>query len=93
MPPDALVINGSEARGQEEPLQGISKGALRMRRLRERRANRWTRVMRLEISAQDALALRRHGFLEDGESAKTDIPLALRRLLASLREDGQPPES
>lgn len=63
----------------------LSPNAIRMRRLRERRKRGWTRVMSVEVSAMDAVALRQSGFLRPGESAADQIPLALQRLLESLR--------
>lgn len=62
-----------------------SPGALRMRRLRERRRNNWTRVIEVEVSALDSLALRGAGFLRPGESAGDGLPLAIARLVASIR--------
>ena len=63
----------------------ISPGAIRMRRLRERRRNGHIRVIPVELSAMDAVALRHAGFLKPGESAVDALPLALRRLVASIR--------
>ncbi len=65
--------------------QRLSPSALRMRRLRERRRNGWTRVIAVEVSAMDAVALREAGFLRHGESAMDALPMALRRLVASIR--------
>jgi hypothetical protein len=62
-----------------------SKSAIRMRRLRKRRSNGWTRVISVEICAMDAMALREAGFLKQGESARDALPRALVRLVASLR--------
>ncbi len=66
-------------------MQKLSPGAIRMRRLRERRRNGWTRVIAVEVSAMDAVALRKVGFLRHGESAFDALPMALRRLVASIR--------
>ena len=62
-----------------------SPAAIRMRRLRERRRNGWTKVIPVEVSAMDAVALRQAGFLQKGESAMDDLPLALKRLVTSIR--------
>ena len=62
-----------------------SPTAIRMRRLRKRRRNGWTKVIPIEISAMDALALRRAGYLRQGESAMDELPLALKRLVTSIR--------
>jgi hypothetical protein len=63
----------------------LTPGAIRMRRLRERRNNGWTRVVPVELSAMDAMALREAGFLRQGESAVDALPMALSRLVASIR--------
>ncbi len=63
----------------------VSSSAVRMRRLRARRRDGWTRVISVELSAMDAVALREAGFLMQGESAMTDLPRALARLVASIR--------
>ena len=65
--------------------QKLSPGAIRMRRLRERRRKGWTRVIAVEVSAMDAVALREAGFLRQGESALDALPKALRRLVDSIR--------
>ena len=65
--------------------QKSSPSAVRMRRLRERRSNGWTRVIAVEISAMEAVALRGAGFLRPGESAADALPMALKRLVASIR--------
>ena len=62
-----------------------SAAAIRMRRLRERRRNNWTRVIAVEVSSMDAVALRQAGYLRQGESAMDALPLAMRRLLTSIR--------
>jgi hypothetical protein len=56
-----------------------------MRRLRERRCNGWTRVISVEVSAIDVVALREAGFLKQGESAMDALPVAVKRLVASIR--------
>ena len=61
--------------------QQLSPGAIRSRRLRERRRNGWTRVIAVEVSAMDAVALRGAGFLRPGESAVDALPKALRRCI------------
>ena len=66
-------------------MQKLSPGAIRMRRLRERRRNGWVRMISVELSAADAVALRGAGFLRPGEAAIDALPLALRRLVASIR--------
>ena len=58
---------------------------LRMRRLRERRRTGYTRIISIEVRAADAVSLRLHGFLTDGESARTDLQRALRRMLDSIK--------
>ncbi len=63
-----------------------SKGAVRQRRLRARRKNGWIRVISVEIAAMDSIALRCAGYLRRDESARTDLPKALRRLLDSVRD-------
>ncbi len=63
-----------------------SPGAIRMRRLRERRRRGHTRVIAVEVDATAAVALRAAGFFRRGESAKTDLPKAMARLLASVRD-------
>jgi hypothetical protein len=65
--------------------QKLSPGAIRMRRLRERRRDEWTRVIPVELSAIDAIALREAGFLRPGELAVDALPKALKRLVASIR--------
>ena len=65
--------------------QNPSSSAIRMRRLRKRRRNGWTRVITVEVSAMDSVALREAGFLQLGESVVDDLPIALRRLVASIR--------
>jgi hypothetical protein len=65
--------------------QKSSPSAVRMRRLRERRSNGWTRVIAVEISAMEAVALRGAGFLRSDESAADALPMALKRLVASIR--------
>ena len=65
--------------------QQLSPGAMRMRRLRKRRRKGWTRVIAVEVSAMDAMALRKAGFLTHGESALDALPMALGRLVASIR--------
>ena len=62
-----------------------SPAAIRMRRLRARRGNGWTKVIGVEVSAMDALTLRQAGYLRQGESAMDDLPLAIKRLVASIR--------
>ena len=65
--------------------QKPSPSAIRMRRLRKRRRNGWTRVISVEVNAMDAVALRGAGFLRPGESALDALPMALKRLVASIR--------
>jgi hypothetical protein len=65
--------------------QKLSTGAIRMRRLRKRRRNGWARIIAVEVNAMDAVALRGAGFLRHGESAVDGLPLALRRLVTSIR--------
>ena len=65
--------------------QQLSPGAIRMRRLRERRRKGWTRVIAVDVSAMDAVALRKAGFLMQDESALDALPTALGRLVASIR--------
>jgi hypothetical protein len=65
--------------------QKPSPGANRMRRLRRRRKNGWTKVIPVEVSAMDSIALRRAGYLRQGESALEALPQALARLVASIR--------
>ena len=60
-------------------------GAVRQRRLRARRKNGWIRVVPIEIGAVDSVALKCAGYLRQDESARTDLPKALRRLLDSVR--------
>ena len=64
----------------------LSPGAIRMRRLRARRRRGHTRVIAVEVDGTDAVALRAAGFLEPGESAQDALPLALKRLVASIRD-------
>ena len=64
----------------------LSPGAIRMRRLRERRRRCHTRVIAVEVDAMDAFALRYAGFFKPGESAVNALPLALKRLVASVRD-------
>ena len=64
----------------------ISPGAIRMRRLRKRRRNGWTRVIAVEVTTMDAVALRAAGFLNPGESALDDLPKAMKRLVASISD-------
>ena len=66
--------------------QKLSPGAIRMRRLRERRRRGYTRVIEVEVDAMDALALRVAGFLNANESAVDALPIALKRLVASIRD-------
>jgi hypothetical protein len=66
-------------------MQKLSPGAVRMRRLRERRRTGWTRVIAVEVSAMDAVVLREAGFLRQGESALDALPMAMGRLVASIR--------
>ena len=56
-----------------------------MKRLRERRRRGWTRVIGVEVTARDAATLWERGFFHDHESAATDLPIALRRLIDSIR--------
>ncbi len=65
--------------------QKLSLGAIRQRRLRDRRRKGWTRVISVEVSAMDVMALREAGFLRQGESAQDALPVALGRLVASIR--------
>jgi hypothetical protein len=65
--------------------QKLSPSAIRMRRLRNRRRNGWTRVIAVELNATDAMALREAGFLRLGESAVDALPMALKRMVASIR--------
>jgi hypothetical protein len=62
-----------------------SPTAIRMRRLRKRRRNGWIKVIPVEVSAMDALALRQAGYLHQGESAMDALPTAMKRLVASIR--------
>ena len=71
--------------------RNISAGAARMRKLRQRRRNGWIRVISVEIAAMDSIALRCAGYLRQNESARTDLPKAMARLLAEVR-DALPPE-
>ena len=71
--------------GKNSVTQKLSPGAIRLRRLRERRRNGWTLVVPVEISAMDAVALRAAGFLNPSESAVDALPLALARLVATIR--------
>ena len=64
----------------------LTAGAVRQRRLRERRRNGWIRIVQVEVAAVDAVALRHLGHLRPGESARTDLPKAMARLLASVRD-------
>ena len=79
------MANLRAAQGHCITMQKLSPGAIRMRRLRERRRNGWTRVIAIEVNAMDAVALRGAGFLRPGESAVDALPMALRRLAASIR--------
>ena len=63
-----------------------SKGAVRQRRLRQRRRNGWIRVVEVEVAAADSVALKCAGYLRRDESARTDLPKAMARLLASVRD-------
>ena len=63
-----------------------TQGAVRQRRLRERRRRGHTRVIGVEIDATTAVALRAAGFLKPGESAQDALPIALKRLVASIRD-------
>ena len=63
--------------------QNPSRDAIRMRRMRARRKRGWTRVIPVEVSASDAVALREAGYIKQGESALDDLPKALRRLVGS----------
>ncbi len=65
--------------------QKLSPSAIRQRRLRDRRRNGWTRVISVEVSAMDAVALREAGFLRQRESALDALPKALGRMVASIR--------
>jgi hypothetical protein len=76
---------GGVVQGHGITMQNLSRGAIRMRRLRERRCNGWTRVIAVESDAMDAVALREADFLRQGESALDALPMALRRLVASIR--------
>jgi hypothetical protein len=69
----------------DHEMKELSKSAIRMRRLRERRRNGWTRVIAIDVSATDAVALRGAGFLRQGESAVDALSIALKRLVASIR--------
>ena len=64
----------------------LSPGAIRMRRLRERRRRGHTRIIAVEVDAIDAVALREAGFIHQGESARDALPLALKRLVTSIRD-------
>ena len=64
----------------------LSPGAVRMRRLRERRRRCHTRMIAIEVDAMDAFALREAGFIHQAESAQDALPLALKRLVASIRD-------
>ncbi len=63
----------------------LSPSAIRQRRLRARRRNGWTRVISVEVTATDAMSLREAGFLRQGESAQDALPVALGRMVASIR--------
>ena len=63
-----------------------TQGAVRQRRLRERRRHGFTRVIAVEVDATDAVALRAAGFIHQGESAQDALPIALKRLVASIRD-------
>ena len=62
-----------------------SKGAARQRRLRERRRNGWRRVVSIEVSVIDVLALRHSGYLQSGEPARGGVELALARVISEIR--------
>jgi len=80
------VHDCSDPETQETTLMTTpSPAAVRMRRLRARRRNGWTKVIGVEVSAMDALALRHAGYLRQGETAMDDLPLAIKRLVASIR--------
>ena len=68
-----------------------SKGAVRQRRLRARRKNGWRRMVSIEISVMDVLALRHSGYLKPDEPVRGGVELALGRVISELRS-ALPPE-
>ncbi len=62
-----------------------TNGAVRARRLRARRRNGWRRIIHLEVSALDVIALRHAGYLRPDEPARGGLELALWRVISELR--------
>ena len=68
-----------------------SKGAVRQRRLRERRRNGWRRVVSIEVSVLDVIALRHLNYLRPDEPARGGLEKALARVISEIRR-ALPPE-
>ncbi len=60
-------------------------GAIRQRRLRERRRNGWRRMVLIEVAVMDVLALRHSGYLRPDEPVRGGVELALGRVISELR--------
>ena len=60
--------------------------AQRMRRLRARRRQLWTRVVAIEVNARDCGALFAKGYFRPDENAREHAALAIRRLLNTLHD-------
>jgi len=82
----------SDAQGNSTALQTkqdpdvvpMSRSVVRMRRLRDRR-RKGSRLITLEVTAEDFVYLRLRGFLLDGEKSSGHLAIAFNRLLRSIR--------
>ncbi len=79
----AIAEGDSGTRNEEK--QSRSRGTIRMRRLRERRRNGLTRIVAVEVTVEDRACLLEKGFFHEGETPREHLPLALQRLLRSIR--------
>ena len=62
-----------------------SPGAIRARRLRERRRNGWRRMVLIEVAVMDVLALRHSGYLQPDEPVRGGLEKALARVISEIR--------
>ena len=60
-------------------------GAIRARRLRERRRNGWRRMVSIEVSVLDVIALRHLNYLRPDEPVRGGLEKALARVISEIR--------
>jgi hypothetical protein len=80
---ESIDVEQADVPPAEQSVRGTGAAA-RMRRLRERRRKGWTRVVTVEVSANDIVNLWERGFLATDDPMTVRLSLALQRLLKSI---------